>query len=133
MNVTFIKHTQDNVDDDDGRKNQEGFAFQGGTELGGAAGESCDHGFWKSDYFFRGLDGFDSLSERCARMQIERQRYGGELALVSNGQRRCARLYGGKGVEGDGLASRGSYVNLAQRLGRQLELRFRFEDDAILA
>ena len=27
MNVTFIKHAQDNVDDDDGRENQKGFAF----------------------------------------------------------------------------------------------------------
>ena len=67
MDVAFIEHAQDDVDDDDGGQDQERLALERGLELRRAAGEGRHDGIRQADFLLARLDGFDRLAQRAAR------------------------------------------------------------------
>ena len=67
MDVALVEHAQDDVDDDDGRQDQERLALERGLEFRRAAGEGRHHRIRQADFLLRGLDGFDRLAQRAAR------------------------------------------------------------------
>ena len=70
MDVAFVEHAQDDVDDDDGRQDQERLALQRGAEFRGAAGERRRDRFRQADLLSGPAEWRDRLAQRTAGLRL---------------------------------------------------------------
>src|SRR5207248_7029325 len=100
MDETLVENPQHDVDHQDRDQQQEPQVLHRLLEGLGGALERSAHGIGKHAAR-EVLDGIDRVSQRYVWLQIERDGYGGKLAIVLDGERSYARLYTRDGLDGD--------------------------------
>ncbi len=125
MDVAFVEHAENDVDDDKRGRDQHRLVRQCGLEGLRIALEAGDQRGRHADFIGRLLNGIDRLAERHARRQIESHRHGRKLPRMGDQQR--ADMVG---VDGDQSGERDQLpvgrrldVELVERLHVLLQLR----------
>src|ERR1700732_2359779 len=92
MNVTLVKHAQDDVYGDERRQNQPGLVRQGGLERLGGSLEGWANVGGNSELQDRGFDIFHRVAQGYSLSKVERYRYRRKLPLVVHGEGRGHHL-----------------------------------------
>src|SRR5665213_1296394 len=132
VNITFIENTQNNINRNQGRQDEQGFVGERGLERGGGAFKRRHNGGRHVKILLRAIHFFNRLSERGVRRKIEGNGDARKLALVVDGQRRGLVLEMGNRAERDRAAIGGLDVNVLQLSRVFLKSREGFHNDVVL-
>ena len=90
MNIAFVQHAQNNVDRDDGCKNQEGFTRERVLKCRGRSLKRGMDARRQLNILLYLLDGLGGIAQGSPRRQVEGKCYHRKLSLMVDGER-CIR------------------------------------------
>ena len=99
MDITLIKNAQHQINGNERRRDQHGLIAERILICLGSARVDSLNGGRQTDGFRCGVNRVNGVAERNTRLQVEGERYGGEQALMSDGQRSNFRSEAGEGAE----------------------------------
>ena len=113
VNVAFIEDAQNDVNGDEGGKDEDRFVRKGVEEGRGCALKSRLDAGRHVQFLLGFVDGVDGVAESSVRSEVEGNSNDGRLALMIEGKSGGARFDAREGAEWNLLARGGADVNIS--------------------